>query len=417
MTEERKQRSQAEVDALGVKGQAYKNSDGHYSYPIEIAADVANAVQAYGRAADGEQAGLKAFIIKRAKALGASDQIPDGWSSPSSRSQKLRERMVEKLPPEHRSVSVNDVEVRGVNDDGATILTGTPIVYDTPYTVNDPRRGPFRETVQRGAASRLLNSDVVLAWNHDTESIPLARTGDGTKPGTLLLNDAADGLHFEARLDTANNPKARELASAVERGDVRQMSIGFSVAKDDWSGSGQTRSRSISRFGSLIDISAVTWPASPSTSVSVMQRAATDLDQIVVELRSGRLPCADDDNALATVLQSVRDALTIIVEARNGKVLSNDNQDALKTALQSVHDVLASNGFDAQAFLSGEDDNADEDVDEESDEAEEAGEDRSNPPSPKDDETVEEAALSSDAPMLELELELMQVQARAAHAR
>ena len=389
MTEERKQRSQDEVDALGAKGQAYKNADGHYSYPIETEADLKNAIQAYGRAAAGEQSGLKAFIIKRANALGASEVIPDDWKT-ASRSRKPRNRVLDQLRPEHRSVQ--DIEVRH-GDDDAIVLTGTPIVYDTPYKVNGAS-GSFSETVQRGAASHLLNSDVVLAWNHDTDAIPLARTSSGT----LKLTDAADGLHFEARLDP-RNPSAVALESAVSRRDVSQMSIGFSVAQDKWAGVGQQRSRSIRRFGSLIDISPVVWPASPTTSVSVMQRAMltapnetlADLDRIYVELRNA--------------------------EQRGGRVLSSDNEDALKTALQSVHDVLAANGFDAQSFLgSSADNNEDVDVDEEADEAEAAGEDRSTPPSSSDDEPAEEPALSA-APMLELELELKKKKTRAAHAQ
>ena len=153
------------------------------------------------------------------------------------------------------------------------------------------------------------------------------------------------------------------------------MSIGFSVAQDKWAGTGQQRSRSIRRFGSLIDISPVVWPASPTTSVSVMQRAM-----------------------LTAPDETLADLDRIYVELRSGKVLSADNESSLKTALQSVHDVLSANGFDSLAFLGGEDGNADTDVDEESDEAEAAGEDRS----------------ASPMDALALELELMQTRAALA---
>jgi HK97 family phage prohead protease len=295
--------------------------------------------------------------------------LPDTWTS-SSRSRKPHHSAAPRRT-EHRSVK--DLEVRS-SEDNSIILTGTPIVYDSPYTVHGAT-GPFSETVQRSAASHLLDSDVILAWNHDTEAIPLARTGSGT----LTLTDSTDGLHFEARLDP-KNPAAAALESAVSRGDVSQMSIGFTVAQDRWTGTGQTRSRSIGKFGSLVDISPVTWPASPTTTVSVMQRAMAaapdetlaDIDRIFVELRK--------------------------VEQRNGKVLSSDNESSLMTALQSVHDVLASNGFDAQAFF-GDDESTEDDTDQsedaEADEDEDSGEDR------------------SDA--LALELELMEL--RSAHAR
>lgn len=48
------------------------------SFPIKTAADLDNAIRAYGRAKD--KAAAKAHIIKRAKALGASDKIPAAWT-------------------------------------------------------------------------------------------------------------------------------------------------------------------------------------------------------------------------------------------------------------------------------------------------------------------------------------------------
>lgn len=47
------------------------------SYPIKDEADLKNAIQAYGRAKDKERA--KAHIIKRARALGLADLIPEEW--------------------------------------------------------------------------------------------------------------------------------------------------------------------------------------------------------------------------------------------------------------------------------------------------------------------------------------------------
>jgi|TARA_R110000782_G_scaffold161594_1_gene253553 hypothetical protein len=60
-----------ERKALADKGFAL--SDG--SFPIKNLDDLKNAIQAYGRAKD--QARAAKFIVKRAKALGAEDLIPD----------------------------------------------------------------------------------------------------------------------------------------------------------------------------------------------------------------------------------------------------------------------------------------------------------------------------------------------------
>lgn len=46
-------------------------------FPIATAADLKNAVQAFGRA--GDKAAAKAHIIKRARALGLTSELPEGW--------------------------------------------------------------------------------------------------------------------------------------------------------------------------------------------------------------------------------------------------------------------------------------------------------------------------------------------------
>lgn len=49
------------------------------SYPIENVADLKNAIHAVGRGS-APHAEIRAHIVKRAKALGATDQLPDDWN-------------------------------------------------------------------------------------------------------------------------------------------------------------------------------------------------------------------------------------------------------------------------------------------------------------------------------------------------
>lgn len=65
--------SQAQRQSLASKGQAM--SDG--SFPIRNAADLENAIHAVGRAHD--PAAAKAWIIRRAKAMGLVRMLPNGW--------------------------------------------------------------------------------------------------------------------------------------------------------------------------------------------------------------------------------------------------------------------------------------------------------------------------------------------------
>ena len=128
----------------------------------------------------------------------------------------------------------------------------------------------FREVIAQGAFTRTLKSDnpVFLLINHDTDSLPLA----STQSGTMSLREDNVGLYMEATLDP-KNPRAAELASALERGDVDKMSFAFTVAPD-----GDTRSEGLRTLTDLdlFEVSVVTWPAYDATSVGM--RGASDED-------------------------------------------------------------------------------------------------------------------------------------------
>ena len=103
--------------------------------------------------------------------------------------------------------------------------------------------------------------DVRFFFGHD--GLPLARTTSGS----LTLTDTRDALLFSATLDTRMTA-ARDLLVAVGRGDVSQCSIGFCVEEDSWSE--DFTSRTVTKWASLFDVSAVTFPASPTTSISLV---------------------------------------------------------------------------------------------------------------------------------------------------
>jgi len=70
---EKREFSSDERKSAAKQGQALPDG----SFPIKSVSDLHNAVRAYGRAKN--KAAAKAHIIKRAKALGAMDAIPDAW--------------------------------------------------------------------------------------------------------------------------------------------------------------------------------------------------------------------------------------------------------------------------------------------------------------------------------------------------
>lgn len=98
-----------------------------------------------------------------------------------------------------------------------------------------------------------------LLANHT--GLPLARS----KSGTLELSSDDIGLKVRATLDPSN-PAAQEVRSAMERGDVDQMSFAFRVVRDQWNA--DYSERTISEV-KLFDVSVVTYPANPATVVKL----------------------------------------------------------------------------------------------------------------------------------------------------
>lgn len=72
--------SQTQRATAQKKGQAFKSG----RYPIRNVSDLKNAIQAFGRARDSDKPALKRFIMRRARALGASRLIPSSWTSTKS---------------------------------------------------------------------------------------------------------------------------------------------------------------------------------------------------------------------------------------------------------------------------------------------------------------------------------------------
>ena len=72
--EEKRQYSQEQRDQMAKNGQAMPDG----SFPIADTTDLKNAIQSIGRASD--PAAAKRHIIKRARALGATDLIPSDWA-------------------------------------------------------------------------------------------------------------------------------------------------------------------------------------------------------------------------------------------------------------------------------------------------------------------------------------------------
>lgn len=164
-------------------------------------------------------------------------------------------------------------EVRADKDDqGGNIITGRPIVYDKMTDL-----GWFDEIIERGALDKTNLQDVRFLVNHDTSKIPLARSRKNNKNSTMQLTVDNDGMAIRVTLDTENNADARSLYSAVQRGDISGMSFMFSIDDEEWENlESDHPTRHIRKIGTVVEVSAVTFPAYEQTEISARCKETLD---------------------------------------------------------------------------------------------------------------------------------------------
>lgn len=173
-------------------------------------------------------------------------------------------------------------EIRAENDERGNIITGRPIVYNVRTNI-----GPFDEVIDSGALDGADLRDVRFLVNHDVSKIPLARSRRNNGNSTMQLSVDTQGMQIHVQLDTENNAEARALYSAVQRGDISGMSFMFSISGEAWDDLDSDHpTRHITSIDSVVEVSAVTFPAYPSTEISARSKEA--LESARSELESAR---------------------------------------------------------------------------------------------------------------------------------
>ena len=165
------------------------------------------------------------------------------------------------------------------NEDEVGVITGRPIVYNSKTDL-----GYFDEVIEYGALNGADLKDVRFLVNHDISKIPLARSRNNNANSTMQLTPDDQGLAIRVNLDVKNNSEARNLYSAIERGDISGMSFMFRVDDEEWSElESEHPTRHVRKISDVVEVSAVTFPAYESTSISVRNKEALDNAKLALE--------------------------------------------------------------------------------------------------------------------------------------
>lgn len=159
------------------------------------------------------------------------------------------------------------------------MITGRPIVFNSWTDL-----GWFDEIIDSRALDNTDLTDVRFLVNHDLSKIPLARSRRNNGNSTMQLFTDDQGLLIKAQLDTENNAEAKSLYSAIQRGDISGMSFMFSIRGDEWQdlNSDHPRRR-ITDIESVVEVSAVTFPAYDSTSINARSKEALESARSALE--------------------------------------------------------------------------------------------------------------------------------------
>ena len=135
--------------------------------------------------------------------------------------------------------------------------------YAAVFNSNSENLG-FVERIAPGAFSNALrNSDPRALFNHNPDYV-LGRKS----AGTLKLKEDDKGLYIE--IDPPDTTWANDIRKSIQRGDIAEMSFGFTVKEDIWDEGNQVRT--ITEIGELFDVSPVTFPAYQSTTIEARSK-------------------------------------------------------------------------------------------------------------------------------------------------
>ncbi len=178
---------------------------------------------------------------------------------------------------EYRAMSMA-IEKREEGDEAMTVI-GYASTFDQPYKLWGDEEVEVWEQVDRRAFEETDMEDVIMQYDHQGRVFARKRNN------TLTVEPDEVGLFVRA--DLSGTEIGRNLYEEIAGGYTDRMSFGFTVAADE-----QLRTeedgkikvlRTITKIGKLYDVSAVSLPANPGTSIS-----ARFLDGAIEEARTER---------------------------------------------------------------------------------------------------------------------------------
>ena len=190
----------------------------------------------------------------------------------------LEEEILKKVNSgrEYRAMSMTVTDNVDPEGNEARTVEGYATTFNEPYYLytikdeDDNDKAIVYEEVDRNAFGNADLSDVIMQYDH--QGRVFARLSNNT----LALEEDDHGLKVRAYL--GGTEIGRQLYDEIKGGYTNKMSFGFSISKDhvERHANGRDYIRKIDGIRKLYDVSAVSYPQNPFTSISEATRAALD---------------------------------------------------------------------------------------------------------------------------------------------
>ena len=190
--------------------------------------------------------------------------------------------MANKSEREYRSMMLEIEQKAEGEEEERMVVSGYASTFDDPYKLWEDDNVEVWEKVDRSAFDETDMSDVIMQYDH------AGRVFARIRNNTLTVRPDDTGLFISA--DLSGTDIGRSLYQEIAGGYTDRMSFGFTVDADtreieeDRATGKSIVTRTITKVGKLYDVSAVSLPANPGTSIS-----ARFLDGAIEEARAERL--------------------------------------------------------------------------------------------------------------------------------
>lgn len=173
-----------------------------------------------------------------------------------------------------------DFEVRTQSEDDSRYIEGYFIRFNEPTQLMP---GMYEEVLPQAVEKSIKNNDVRCLFNHDT-AIVLGRTSNKT----LELRVDNNGVYGRVKINP-NDKQAMDILARIERGDINACSFGFNILDEVAETRNDGSVKFILKDIDLIEVSPVSFPAYPTTSINARKQDFEQFKNKQLEVRKNKL--------------------------------------------------------------------------------------------------------------------------------